>query len=125
MEPKELGELGNEIMQIIWKEERSTLKDITLRLRKKRKIAYTTVATILQRLYERGMVKKVKEGKRHFYTPSFSKETYLSRLIKAFINKTTSTYGDLAISSFVEGLDSLPKSKKDYLLSLLHEIKRA
>lgn len=123
MVQKELGELGQEIMEIIWNDKTATLKGVTFRLRKKRKIAYTTVATILQRLLERGILKREYKEGHSVYTPQFSKQVYLSQLVKGFINKALINYGDLAISSFVEGLDSLPKTKKSYLLKLLNETK--
>ena len=51
---KVLGPLETEIMQIIWQDERSTVKKVHRKLSQQRDIAYTTVMTTMSRLAEKG-----------------------------------------------------------------------
>ena len=50
---KVLGPLETEIMQIIWQDERSTVKKVHRKLSQHRDIAYTTVMTTMSRLVRR------------------------------------------------------------------------
>ncbi len=51
---KVLGPLETDIMQIVWQDERSTVKKIHRKLSQTREIAYTTVMTTMSRLAEEG-----------------------------------------------------------------------
>ena len=122
MKTKELGELGQEVMDIIWEKQKCTIRDVVNELQQTRQIAYTTVATILQRLYDKGLLKRTDEGKKgHVYTPKISKKIYTKNLAQSFLNKFMGSFGDIALASFVESIEELPKKKKEYFLKLLDE----
>ncbi len=118
---KTLGELEQMVMEIVWSSKKSTVRDIFQELRKKRSIAYTTVATILQRLFNKDIVGRKTEKNGYRYFPKVSKEFYVKSLTKSFVKKLEKSFGDVAISSFAEGIESLPKEKKSYLLKILSE----
>lgn len=109
---KTLGELEQLVMEIVWKSKESAVRDIFQELRKKRSIAYTTVATILQRLFNKDIVGRKTEKNGYRYFPKVSKESYAKSLTKSFVKKLEKSFGDVAISSFAEGIESLPKEKK-------------
>ena len=106
-------------MEIVWRSKESAVRDIFQELRKKRSIAYTTVATILQRLFDKDIVGRKTEKNGYRYFPKVSKEFYAKSLTKSFVKKLEKSFGDVAISSFAEGIESLPKDKKNYLLKIL------
>lgn len=116
---KTLGELEQRVMEIVWRNKESVVRDIFQELRKKRSIAYTTVATILQRLFNKDIVGRKTEKNGYRYFPKVSKEFYAKSLTKSFVKKLEKSFGDVAISSFAEGIESLPKDKKNYLLKIL------
>ena len=113
-----LGSLEKEIMDIVWNCQSCAVGDI-LRKLKRKKLAYTTVATIVQRLYEKGMLERKEDGKRFIYRPKVSKENFSKNIARTFLNKFFHSYGDAAIASFAQSIGKLPKNKKDYLLKLL------
>lgn len=121
MKPRVLGELEQDVMEIVWNNPNSSISAILDGLRKKREIAYTTVATILQRLFDKGLVERTQTKGHYVYLPKLSKSEYSKKLIKNFLHTITNTFGDVAITSFAESIDSLPKKKKEYLLKLLQE----
>lgn len=116
-----LGELEMQVMEILWRSKQASIADVLKAVTKKKKIAYTTVATVLERLYEKGIVAKKSDKDRNLYSPRLSKSAYTSIVIKNFLAKIFRNFGDVAIASFAENLDSLPKSKKEYLLQLMKE----
>ena len=119
MKTRTLGRLEQQIMDLVWQNKDSSVKDILQNLQKKRFIAYTTVATILQRLMIKGLVNRKIKKNSYWYYPKISKDSYIKTLSKTFIKTLVTSFGDTAISSFAEGIESLPKDKKKYLLKIL------
>src|SRR3712207_7388963 len=62
---KVLGPLETEIMQIIWQDERSTVKKVHRKLSQQRDIAYTTVMTTMSRLAEKGVLHRHRRSEEH------------------------------------------------------------
>lgn len=118
MKTIKLGDLEKEVLEVLWKRKEATLKEIWKVFNKQKGLAYTTIATVLQRLQKKGFVKKEK-GR---YVPVYSKKDFTINLFNRFVNSFLSNFGDLAYASFVEGLESLDKRRKKKLLSKLEEI---
>ena len=116
-----LGELEQQIMDILWEYKNSSARDVLINLQKDRTLAYTTVATILQRLYDKGLVKKTEDKSGHIYSPKLSKESYSKNIAQSFLKKFINSFGDTAIASFAESIDKLPAKKREYFLKLLEE----
>ncbi len=122
MSTKQLSGLEQTVMNIVWDLGECLVRDVLDTLHKHDKqLAYTTVATILQRLHEKGLVARKGEGMAYRYSPKLSKETYSKGLAQTFITKFFSSFGDVGFASFAQSIDDLPKKKKDYLLGLLEE----
>ena len=120
MKYRDLGELEQQVMDIIWECKTCSVSDVALKLRRKKHIlAYTTVATILQRLFEKGLLVKKSQGKSYIYSPKVTKEIYSKNIIKSYLNKFLDTFGDVAIASFAKSVETLPGKKRKYLLKLL------
>lgn len=118
---KTLGNLEKEVMDIIWEMKECSARDVLNKLGEKHQLAYTTVATMIQRLQDKGLVVR-KGGKSGYtYSPKLSKEAYSKKLAKGFIRSFFNSFGDSAIVSFVEGIDDLPQEKRAYFLKLLDE----
>ncbi len=121
MKTTSLGELEQEVMDIVWECKNCTTRDVLTRIEKDRKLAYTTVATILQRLYEKGLLTRKEDKLGHVYSPKLSKESYSKNIAQTFLKKFINSFGDTAIASFAESIDKLPSKKREYFLKLLEE----
>ncbi len=121
MAQKPISELEQEVMNIIWELDRSTIREVQRKLGKSRHLAYTTVATILHRLHQKGLVIQKNKGISFLYSPKLTREAYSKSVASQFINRFFDAFGDAAIASFAESIESLPKSKKVYLLELLED----
>ena len=62
-----LGELQLRIMKVLWAKGDVTVADVHAALTSERDLAYTTVATMLRRLEERGLVRHRVEGRTFLY----------------------------------------------------------
>lgn len=121
MKATSLGELEKEVMDILWEQKNCSARDVLNKLQKNRTLAYTTVATILQRLYDKGLVKRTEDKSGHIYSPKLSKESYSKNIAQSFIKKFIASFGDTAIASFAESIDKLPDEKRKYFLEILEE----
>lgn len=121
MKTVSLGELEQRIMNIVWEMKSCSTRDVQNKLGKDRKLAYTTVATVLQRLYEKGLITRTAKTKAHIYFPRVSKESYGRNIAQSFLKRFINSFGDTAIASFAESIEQLPKEKRKYFLKLLKD----
>ena len=122
---KVLGELESEVMEIVWQySEPVSVRTVTEILQRKRKIAYTTVMTIMGRLVDKGLLKRKESGKAYMYQPAFSKEKFLTRISRQIIKNFMSSFGDVAVAHFVEEVGKLSSAKRTELRRLLKEAKK-
>ncbi len=70
----DLGELQRAVLEIVWERGEASVHDVLERLGRKRKLAYTTILTVLQKLEKAGWLEHRSEGKSYVYTPIVSRE---------------------------------------------------
>lgn len=121
MKAASLGELEKEVMDILWEHKNCSARDVLNRLQKERSLAYTTVATILQRLFDKGLVKRNDDKSGFIYSPKLSKESYSKNIAQSFLKKFIDSFGDTAIASFADSIDKLPEKKRKYFIEILEE----
>lgn len=119
MKQKQLSELEQQVMQVVWLEKKCSVRDILGKLHKN--YAYTTVATILHRLQAKGLVNKKTQKDGHVYSAKISKESYSKNIAQVFVKKFVDSFGDTAVASFAQSIDKLPYKKRKYFLSILNE----
>lgn len=69
-----LGPLELELMQILWAQGESNVRDVACCLN--RPLAYTTVMTTLDRLYKKGFLERRMPDRAFVYSPRFSREEW-------------------------------------------------
>lgn len=121
MKAVSLGELEQQVMYIVWEQRKCSARDVLNKLVDEKKLAYTTVATILQRLYDKGLVRRIDDKSGHIYSPKVSKQLYSRNIAQTFLKKFINSFGDIAIASFAESIDKLPEKKRKYFLDILEE----
>ncbi|QFT30272.1 BlaI/MecI/CopY family transcriptional regulator [Roseibium porphyridii] len=82
-----LTEVELEFMTELWKIGEGSVRDILDCLPSERKLAYTSCATIMRILDEKGFVDSRKEGKTFIYSPVLTKDAYQSRSIRNLSEK--------------------------------------
>lgn len=121
MKATSLGELEQQVMDIIWEQKKCSARDVLNKLESEKKLAYTTVATILQRLYDKGLVRRTEDKSSYVFSPKVSKQSYTKNIARTFLKKFINSFGDTAIASFAESIDKLPEKKRKYFLKLLED----
>ncbi len=121
MKVQSLSNLELEIMNVVWEGENCSVREVLTKISQKKNLAYTTVATILGRLLEKGLVVRNEKNFVIHYSPKISKAEYSRSLSGTFFSKFFQSYGDIALASFAESIEKLPKDKKKHLLDLLEK----
>lgn len=101
---KVLGPLETEIMQILWQDDRSTVKKVHRRLSQQREIAYTTVMTTMSRLSEKGVLNRHREGLAYVYAPAISEDEFVHMVVRQVLDGLLDDYSDTAIEYMVDYL---------------------
>jgi predicted transcriptional regulator len=76
-----------EIMKIVWERERATVRDVYEALLEKRKVAYTTVMTMMKILDQKGYLKKSQEDRAYVYRAAQPKRQVIGAMVRDFINR--------------------------------------
>ncbi len=74
-------------MKIVWNLERATVRDVYEELLKHRKIAYTTVMTMMKILEQKKHLKKTQEDRAYVYRPSKPKQQVIGGMVREFVNR--------------------------------------
>ena len=82
-----LTEQELEIMKIVWDLERATVRDVYETILKQRRIAYTTVMTMMKILETKGYLKKSQEDRAYVYRPSQPKQSVIRGMVRDFVNR--------------------------------------
>lgn len=106
---KSLGPLEHKIMNIVWKQEKSTVYSVVDELCQKKRLAYTTVMTVMTRLAKKGILIRQKKGKTYFYKPSQSKDKFIHNIVRNNISKMVDMFGEDVLITFQEETKNFPK----------------
>ena len=102
---KLLTDVELEFMTALWRLDEASVRDILENLRPRRKLAYTSAATIMRILEEKGFAKSTKSGRTYLYSPVISKDGYQSRSLKNMSEKLFDKSPAALVARLVEDSD--------------------
>src|ERR1700726_744465 len=76
-----------EIMKLVWQRDTATVRDIYEALLERRKIAYTTVMTMMTILETKGYLKKRRQDRAFIYRPAHTKNQAGGGMLREFIDR--------------------------------------
>ena len=111
-----LTEVELELMNVVWKLGRCSVREVLDLLPKERDLAYTSVATVMKILEEKGVLKSEKKEKSHTYRALVAREDYET---KALQHVTEKVFAGNPSSLVMRLLDEAKLSREE-----LQEIRR-
>ena len=75
------------IMKLVWQHGAATVRDVYEVLRERRKIAYTTVMTMMKILETKGYLKKRRQDRAFLYRPAHPQNQIIRGMIREFIDR--------------------------------------
>ncbi|MFC4003023.1 BlaI/MecI/CopY family transcriptional regulator [Prauserella oleivorans] len=78
-----LGDLEGAVMEVLWRaDEPVKVRQVLENLSSGRKLAYTTVMTVLDNLHRKGWAHRDRDGKAYRYRPAFTREEAAVRALR-------------------------------------------
>ena len=99
-----------EILQILWANGPSSVRDVNDKLNESREVGYTTTLKIMQIMADKGLVQRNTESRTHIYQASINEETTQKQLLQRFVN---ATFRGSAMKMVMQALGNHDASKKD------------
>lgn len=84
---KDLPQAEYEVMEVLWREGEATIKRVHAVLSAERKLAYTTVATLLSRLREKGYVDAREQNFAYVFRPLIEKAQVQRRKLDDLVQR--------------------------------------
>jgi predicted transcriptional regulator len=109
------GELEAMVMDVLWNRGGWLTPGETHQIiSARRTLAYTTVMTILVRLWQKGRLERQRDGRAYVYRPTETREEYVAARMQSLLTRV----GDrpAALAHFVE---ALPRADRDQLRRVL------
>jgi predicted transcriptional regulator len=100
-----LGELEQAIMEVLWPRQQATVREVVSALPRTPPLAYTTVATIMGRLVEKGLLVRARVGKVDLYRPAYDSAEFSRRVASAAVQQLVREFGDVALAQFAAALE--------------------
>lgn len=82
-----LGETEMEVLNHVWELQEASVSDVRERILEKRKIAYTTIMTVMKNLADKGYLKYRKEGNSYIYSAAIDPTDVRFNLIDGLVEK--------------------------------------
>ncbi|WP_414637335.1 BlaI/MecI/CopY family transcriptional regulator [Actinophytocola sp.] len=110
-------------MDRLWRAGTSaTVREVLGNLQQERRIAYTTVMTVMDNLHRKGWLRRELEGRAWRYRPSADREEYTATLLAEALASTDNHEG--ALLRFVEGMSETDVNALDTALHQLRQGRR-
>ena len=76
-----------EIMKVVWERPTATVRDVYETLRARRKVAYTTVMTMMKILETKGYLSRKQVDRAYVYRPAQPKQRVIRDMVRDFVNR--------------------------------------
>ena len=90
-------------MKLVWERDSATVRDIYEALLERRKIAYTTVMTMMKILESKGYLKKRLQERAYVYRPARRKEQVIGNMIREFVDRVFNGSAEPLLVHLVKG----------------------
>lgn len=119
-ERRATGELESEVLALLWALDAEGATPAEVQASVGSDLAYTTVMTILSRLWKKGLVDRERRGRAYAYRPVVSEADLAAQRMKAHLDRAGDREG--ALNRFV---DALPKKDERALRRILRDLEQS
>ncbi|HTS65156.1 MAG TPA: BlaI/MecI/CopY family transcriptional regulator [Candidatus Acidoferrales bacterium] len=100
-----LTEQELEIMKIVWQRDSATVRDVYEALLEHRKVAYTTVMTMMKILEQKKYLKKTLADRAYVYRPTQPKRQVIGSMVRDFVDRVFNGSAEPLLLHLVEEHD--------------------
>lgn len=101
------GPLEAKILEILWAHSDMSIKEVQTRLEREQEksVSFNTVMTVMNRLFEKGVLTKKVVGRTSLYRPVYSKEHFLDIQSKEITHELLEDFGPLVVNHMIDALE--------------------
>jgi predicted transcriptional regulator len=119
------GELEQAVLAALWELEGASAPAIHAQVGEPRGLVYTTTAKVLDRLHDKRLVRRVRQGKSFFYTPTQPRNLIEVARFGDGLRKLLGPEPKPAMSTIVDALESVDPALLDELARLVQQRRRS
>src|SRR5882724_4619759 len=102
-----------EIMKIVWERDSVTVRDVYEALLEQRKVAYTTVMTMMKILEQKHYLQKTQTDRAYVYRPAQPKGQVIGAMVREFVNRVFNGAAEPLLVHLVEEHDLSPEELEE------------
>lgn len=122
---KPLGELESAILGVLWDSaDKLPVRRVHECLEREQALAYTTVLTVLDRLFDKGLVAREKDGKAFVYWPMLTREAYLGERAARMLTELEVPVQRDVLMAFLDSAEHADPAVLDELSALIQARRR-
>jgi predicted transcriptional regulator len=108
-----LTEQELEIMKIVWERDSATVRDVYEAILEHRKVAYTTVMTMMKILEQKKYLKKTLADRAYVYRPTQPKRQVIGDMVRDFVDRVFNGSAEPLLLHLVEEHDLSPEELEE------------
>lgn len=101
------GELERSLLAALWARKQATVRELYEEVGVPRGIVYTTVAKVLDRLVDKGMVKRIRAGRAHLFQAVAERDETQRAIARGVIKKLAESGPRPAVAALVGALEDV------------------
>lgn len=110
-----IGDKEHLALKAVWRLGRCTVREVFAEIGEPQGLAYTTTATVLDRLFAKGLLSRHLEGKAFVYRPARKEGTFDRARVKALLSKALGPDPLPAVVTLVDALEAIDPDLLDPL----------
>lgn len=119
-----LGPLERAVMEVVWATGQVTVREVHEALARDKKIAYTTVLTVMSRLAKKTILERAPQGTHHVYQARMTAEEFVEWSSRREVDRILAEFGDLAVTHFLQAASAVEPDLLDRLRRLAARSRR-
>lgn len=119
------GDLEYAALVVLWERGRASARDVHEQVGERAGLAYTTIATVLDRLHDKRLVTREKVGKTFVYRPALDREVVERARATSTLRRILGEPSRPAIATLVDAIDDIDPELLDEFTRLARAKRRS
>ena len=104
-----------DILQVLWQHGRSNVREVHEQLNESEQLSFTSVQTMLQIMFDKGLVDREMHGRSYIYSPLVSQDETQGTLVSALIDRAFGGSARALVSRALDISRSSPEELKEIM----------
>lgn len=117
---KVLGSLEADVMEVIWERGDLSVRIVCDILCVKKSYSFNTIMTIMNRLVEKRLLKKTRQGSSFTYRAAVEKDTFLQDVTRSVVSALVTDGSLFQVAAFAEALQGCSDEDKEKLRKIIN-----